>query len=160
MSITSIRLRQTFSMLNFSAVMSQFCSVVIFIIKIKHYLKFMYVYYPSTFGKAYYTYLAVHLLCYLTPAASRPVPSFPAHLPTNRSNTPLHFRPPSQHPLFKHTTNLSQHRTRFQLLHTACSDIVGTLNFINLTFRGPCIVIYSYNKNERDAKFFLKFILV
>jgi len=29
----------------------------------------------------------------------------------------------------------------------------------NLTFRGPCIVIYSYNKNQRDG-LFLKFILV
>jgi len=29
----------------------------------------------------------------------------------------------------------------------------------NLTFRGPCIVIYSYNKNQRDA-LFLKFMLV
>jgi len=28
-----------------------------------------------------------------------------------------------------------------------------------LTFRGPCIVIYSYNKNQEDA-LFLKFILV
>jgi hypothetical protein len=29
----------------------------------------------------------------------------------------------------------------------------------NLTFRGPCIVIYSYNKSQRDA-LFLKFILI
>jgi hypothetical protein len=29
----------------------------------------------------------------------------------------------------------------------------------NLTFRGPCIVIYSYNKSQRDALFH-KFILV
>jgi len=28
-----------------------------------------------------------------------------------------------------------------------------------LTFRGPCIVIYSYNKSQRDA-LFLKFILI
>jgi len=28
----------------------------------------------------------------------------------------------------------------------------------NLTFRGPCIVIYSYNESQRDA-LFLKFIL-
>jgi len=28
----------------------------------------------------------------------------------------------------------------------------------NLTFREPCIVIYSYNKSQRDA-LFLKFIL-
>jgi len=28
-----------------------------------------------------------------------------------------------------------------------------------LTFRGPCFVIYSYNKNQRDA-LFLKFILI
>jgi len=27
-----------------------------------------------------------------------------------------------------------------------------------LTFRGPCIIIYSYNKNQRDAQF-LRFIL-
>ena len=29
--------------------------------------------------------------------------------------------------------------------------------FSNLTFRGSCIVIYSYNKSQRDA-LFLKFI--
>jgi len=29
----------------------------------------------------------------------------------------------------------------------------------NLTFRGPCIVIYSYNKSQQDA-IFLNFILV
>jgi len=28
--------------------------------------------------------------------------------------------------------------------------------FVHLTFRGPCIVIYSYNKRQRDAMF-LKF---
>ena len=27
----------------------------------------------------------------------------------------------------------------------------------NLTFRGPCIVIYSYNESQRDAPF-LRFI--
>jgi len=32
-------------------------------------------------------------------------------------------------------------------------------NIANLTFREPCIVIYSYNKSQRDA-LFLKFILV
>ena len=31
--------------------------------------------------------------------------------------------------------------------------------FINYTFRGPCIMMYSYNKSQRDA-LFLKFILV
>jgi hypothetical protein len=30
---------------------------------------------------------------------------------------------------------------------------------IHLTFRGPCLVIHPYNKNQRDA-LFLKFILV
>ena len=30
---------------------------------------------------------------------------------------------------------------------------------LHLTFRGPCIVIYSYNKSQQDA-LFLKFILV
>ena len=29
----------------------------------------------------------------------------------------------------------------------------------NLTFRGPCIVIYSYNKNQQAA-LFLNFVLV
>jgi len=24
-------------------------------------------------------------------------------------------------------------------------------NILNLIFRGPCVVIYSYNKNQRDA---------
>jgi len=30
---------------------------------------------------------------------------------------------------------------------------------IHLTFRGPCIVIYSYNESQQDA-LFLNFILV
>jgi len=30
---------------------------------------------------------------------------------------------------------------------------------MNLTFRGPCIVTYSYNESQRDA-LFLKFILL
>jgi hypothetical protein len=113
----------------------------------------MYLYYLSPFGKAY-TYPAVHLLRYQIPAASRFVPSHPVHLHTKSWNTPLHF----QSRLFKHTTNLSLHMTRFHLLHIACSDIGGTLNFINLTFRGPCIVVYSY-KPKRCTIFF-KFILV
>ena len=29
----------------------------------------------------------------------------------------------------------------------------------NLTLRGPCVAIYSYNKNQRD-ELFLKFILM
>jgi len=41
----------------------------------------------------------------------------------------------------------NQHITRFYT------------NFMILTFRGPCIVIYSYNKSHRDA-LFLNFILV
>ena len=32
-------------------------------------------------------------------------------------------------------------------------------NCTNLTFRGPCIVIYSYNESQQDA-LFLKFILI
>jgi hypothetical protein len=32
-------------------------------------------------------------------------------------------------------------------------------NFINLTFRAPCIVIHSYNKSQRDV-LILKFILI
>jgi hypothetical protein len=32
-------------------------------------------------------------------------------------------------------------------------------SLLSQTFRGPCIVIYSYNKSQRDA-LFLKFILV
>jgi hypothetical protein len=34
-----------------------------------------------------------------------------------------------------------------------------SITSILLSFRGPCIVIYSYNKNQRDA-LFLKFIFV
>jgi len=30
---------------------------------------------------------------------------------------------------------------------------------MNMTFRGPCVVIYSYNKSQQDA-LFLNFILV
>ena len=29
--------------------------------------------------------------------------------------------------------------------------------FLNLKFKGPCLVMYSYNRNQRDA-IFLKFI--
>jgi len=105
--------------------MSQFCNFPIFIIKIWNYLNFIHVYYLSPFGKAY-TYAAVPLLRHQTPAASRSVPPCPLHLPTNRSNTPPQFRPPSP---FKHTTNLSQHRTSFHLLHMACLYIVATLFF-------------------------------
>jgi len=37
---------------------------------------------------------------------------------------------------------------------------IGTLLYnVKLTFRGPCIVIYSYNKSQKDA-LFLNFILV
>ena len=48
--------------------------------------------------------------------------------------------------------------------HTAvCSSASGELTLklrlSNLTFRGPCIVLYSYNESQRDA-LFLKFILV
>jgi len=31
------------------------------------------------------------------------------------------------------------------------------ITMANLTFRGPCVVIYSYNKSQRDA-LFLTFI--
>jgi hypothetical protein len=34
-----------------------------------------------------------------------------------------------------------------------------TKKFLFLTFRGPCIVIYSYNKSQRDA-LFLRFIFI
>ena len=36
---------------------------------------------------------------------------------------------------------------------------VSVIRFTSLTFRGPCIVIYSYNKRQRDA-LFLTFILI
>jgi len=39
------------------------------------------------------------------------------------------------------------------IFYTVCE------NNIHLTFRGPCIVIYSYNKSQWDA-LFLKFILI
>jgi hypothetical protein len=42
----------------------------------------------------------------------------------------------------------------FQVMH--CSSPWTTLS-ANLTFIGPCIVIYSYNESQRDA-LFLKFI--
>jgi len=35
--------------------------------------------------------------------------------------------------------------------------IIFPLNMANLTFTGPCIVIYSYNKNQQDA-LLLRFI--
>jgi hypothetical protein len=34
-----------------------------------------------------------------------------------------------------------------------------SIHIIYLTFRGPCIVIYSYNKNQRGS-LFLKLILI
>jgi hypothetical protein len=41
------------------------------------------------------------------------------------------------------------------LKHAALKEIIN----ICLTFRGPCIVIYSYNKSQQDA-LFLYFILI
>jgi hypothetical protein len=38
-------------------------------------------------------------------------------------------------------------------------DLNPEYKFLIFTFRGPCIVIYSYNKTQRDA-LFLKFILI
>jgi len=38
-----------------------------------------------------------------------------------------------------------------------CKFPFACLALANLTFRGPCIVIYSYNESQRDA-LFLKFI--
>ena len=35
----------------------------------------------------------------------------------------------------------------------------STIQLINLTFREPCIVMYSYNKSQQDA-LFLKFIVI
>ena len=53
-----------------------------------------------------------------------------------------------------------------QCYHQLCVDdfviyfnILGELVIIHLTFRRPCIVIYSYNKSQWDA-LFLKFIWV
>jgi len=40
-----------------------------------------------------------------------------------------------------------------------CSATKKKFNTTDLTFRGPCIVLYSYDKSQRDA-LFLKFILV
>ena len=38
-------------------------------------------------------------------------------------------------------------------------SVLYHLFFLNLTFRGPCIMIYSYNESQRDA-LFLKFICI
>ena len=44
-------------------------------------------------------------------------------------------------------------------LLTACEEVLK-VNYVILTFRGPCIVIHSfYNKSQQDA-LFLKFVLV
>ena len=40
-------------------------------------------------------------------------------------------------------------------VHSDPPSSLGTRK--NLTFRGPCIVIYSYNESQRDA-LFLRFI--
>jgi hypothetical protein len=45
--------------------------------------------------------------------------------------------------------------TQFDITPTY-SDLTR-LYSLNLTFRGPCIVMYSYNKSQRDA-LVLKFI--
>jgi hypothetical protein len=47
-----------------------------------------------------------------------------------------------------------RHKNTYQKFQTSF-----TLLSSNLTFIGPCIVIYSYDKNQRDA-LFLKFILL
>jgi len=45
------------------------------------------------------------------------------------------------------------------VLHSAdyLSLVLVTKQNLHLTFRGPCIVVYSYNKSQRDAQF-LRFI--
>jgi len=40
----------------------------------------------------------------------------------------------------------------------SCEHTINN-HFPNLTFRGLCIMIYSYNKSQQDA-LFLKFILI
>jgi len=41
----------------------------------------------------------------------------------------------------------------FRLLRNLKITYVNKLRVFNLTFTGPCIVIYSYNKSQRDALF-------
>jgi len=47
--------------------------------------------------------------------------------------------------------------SHLQLLQAFGCDICSELCYIhiiwNLTLKGPCIVIYSYNKSQRDAEF-------
>ena len=50
-------------------------------------------------------------------------------------------------------------RTGGHLLNIYRNISVPVKLHLNLTFRGPCIVIYSYNKSQQDA-LFLNFILV
>jgi hypothetical protein len=42
-------------------------------------------------------------------------------------------------------------------LKTFALEIKGISKQFSLTFRGPCVVIYSYNKSQQDA-LFLRFI--
>jgi hypothetical protein len=49
------------------------------------------------------------------------------------------------------------HRCCMQVPSLHKLQIIDNQYVMNLTFRGPCIVIYSYNKSQQDA-LFLKFI--
>jgi hypothetical protein len=41
-----------------------------------------------------------------------------------------------------------------------CELLLWMKKSINLTFCGPCIVIYLYNKDQQDALFSFRFILI
>jgi len=49
----------------------------------------------------------------------------------------------------------STHKLRLPFI--ARSTSINTYTYMNLTFRGPCIVMYLYNESQRDA-LFLRFI--
>jgi len=54
-------------------------------------------------------------------------------------------------------TNVPTRNREANLGHSSENSTIN-ITFSNLTFRGPCIVIFSYNKSQQDAQF-LKFIL-
>jgi len=80
----------------------------------------------------------------------------------------LHLKYPIPKP--KHSTTVSARKQRHEdgsVSHVnlrgapllperhLSSREVGKIFKMNLTFRGPCIVIYSYNKSQRDALFLI-----
>ena len=105
------------------------------------------------------------------PHAAGPSPPVPANSNQHQHGSPVAANVPpspgstssniSLHvPHLQRNTHSSKYNTDVSNSSNFCmnnSDIVDSKLKISLTFRGSCIMTYSYNKSQRDALFF-KFI--